>query len=178
MFKKAVVTAALVLALTIAGGVCKATAQQNETENTRKAEKQVNAYRLDFSVNELEDGKKINTRQYSMNLNSDGSNELKIGTRVPVESKQGEFQYIDVGTSIWSRIEDRNGVVDLSIRAEISNFANPEQTPGHDMLPLLRQLKISAGTLALLGKPTPVGSVDDPNSKRQFQLEVTVTKLK
>jgi len=81
-----------------------------------------------------------------MNLNSDNSNELKIGTRVPVESKQGEFQYIDVGTSIWSRIEERSGAIDLSVRAEISNFANPEQTPGHDMLPLLRQLKISAGT--------------------------------
>jgi hypothetical protein len=43
---------------------------------------------------------------------------------------------------------------------------------------VIRQLKISAGTLAQLGKPMVVGSVDDPNSKRQFQLEVTVTKLK
>jgi hypothetical protein len=30
----------------------------------------------------------------------------------------------------------------------------------------------------LPGKPMVVGSVDDPNSKREFQLEVTVTKLK
>jgi hypothetical protein len=178
MFKKTAATAALIFALMVGGGVWKAAAQQPEAETAQKAEKPLNAYRLDFSVNEMEDGKKINTRQYSMNLNSDGSNELKIGTRVPVESKQGEFQYIDVGTSIWSRIEERNGAIDLSVRAEISNFANPEQTPGHDMFPLLRQLKISAGTLALLGKPMLVGSVDDPNSKRQFQLEVTVTKLK
>jgi len=28
------------------------------------------------------------------------------------------------------------------------------------------------------GKAMVIGSVDDPNSKRQFQLEVTVTKLK
>ena len=41
----------------------------------------VHPYRLDFSVNELEDGKKINTRQYSMNLNSDDADEIKIGTR-------------------------------------------------------------------------------------------------
>jgi hypothetical protein len=33
-------------------------------------------------------------------------------------------------------------------------------------------------TLALPSKPMVVGSVDDPNSKRQFQLEVMVTKLK
>jgi len=30
----------------------------------------------------------------------------------------------------------------------------------------------------LPGKPMVVGSVDDPNSKREFQLEVMVTKLK
>jgi len=29
-----------------------------------------------------------------------------------------------------------------------------------------------------MGKPLVVGSVDDPSSKKQFQLEVTVTKLK
>ena len=39
-------------------------------------------------------------------------------------------------------------------------------------------LRINASTLALPGKPMVVGSLDDPNSKREFQLEVTVTKLK
>ena len=178
MFKKTVMTAALILALMVGGGGWTAAAQQPEPENARKAEKALNAYRLDFSVNELEDGKRINTRQYSLNLNSDNSNELKIGTRVPVEGKQGEFQYIDVGTSIWSNVQERNGAIDLSVRAEISNFAIPEQNQGHDTAPVLRQLKISASTLALLGKPMVIGSVDDPNSKREFQLEVTVTKLK
>jgi hypothetical protein len=43
---------------------------------------------------------------------------------------------------------------------------------------VIRQLKISGSTLALLGKPMVMGSVDDPNSKRQFQLEVTMTKLR
>lgn len=178
MFRKTVMRAALISALMVGVGVGLAPAQQSESENTRKSEKTLNAYRLDFSVNELEDGKKINTRQYSLNLNSDNSNELKIGTRVPVESKQGEFQYLDVGTSIWSNIRDVNGAIDLSVRAEISNFAIPEQNQSRDTRPVLRQLKINAGTLAVLGKPMILGSVDDPNSKRQFQLEVVVTKLK
>jgi hypothetical protein len=43
---------------------------------------------------------------------------------------------------------------------------------------VIRQLQIKASTVALLGKPMVVGSVDDPNSKRQFQVEVTVTKLR
>jgi hypothetical protein len=137
-----------------------------------EAVKPVEAYRLDFSVNEIEDGKRINSRQYSMNLNVNDGNEIKIGTRVPVEAKQGEFEYLDVGTMIYGRLSER------SERAEMSNFAVPEQAQGHDSHPVLRQLRINASTLALLGKPMVVGSVDDPNSKRQFQLEVTATKLR
>jgi len=140
-----------------------------------RAEKPVHAYRLDFSVNESEDGKKLNTRQYSLNLNADDANEIKIGTRVPVESGQGQFQYLDVGTSIWCRIGERPDGIALAVRADISNFAIRDQESGH---PVIRQLKINASTLALLGKPMVIGSVDDPNSKRQFQLEVTVTKLR
>jgi type II secretory pathway component GspD/PulD (secretin) len=97
---------------------------------------------------------------------------------VPVEPKQGEFQYIDVGTNIWSRLKSGNGQLELRVRAEISNFAIPDQGQGHDSRPIIRQLKIEASTLAQMGKPMVVGSVDDPNSKRQFQLEVTVTKLR
>jgi hypothetical protein len=176
MFKQTIAGAVLILAMI--GGTSPRVKAQAESENTPKAERVLNAYRLDFSLNELEEGKKINTRQYSLNLNSGSSNELQIGTRVPVGTKQGEFHYVDVGTSIWSRIEDRNGSIALSVRAEISNFASPEQNHDPGGLPVLRQLKIGADTLALLGKPMLVGIVDDPNSKRQFQLEVTVTKLR
>ena len=153
-------------------------AKQN-VESTAAAErdKPVRAYRLDFSVNELEDGKKINTRQYSLNLNADDANEIKIGTRVPVDAGHDQFQYLDVGTSIWCRIGERPDGIPLSVRADISNFAVPEQGT-HESRPIVRQFKINASTLAIPGKPMVVGSVDDPNSKRQFQLEVTVTKLR
>ena len=149
-----------------------------EAKSFVRAEKPVHAYRVDFSLNELEDGKKINTRQYSVNVNSDESNEIKIGTRVPVDSGRDEFQYLDLGTNVWCRIEERSDGVALSVRAENSNFAIPQQGTGHGDRPIIRQLKISGSTLAMLGKPIVVGSMDDPNSKRQFQLEVTVTKLK
>jgi hypothetical protein len=177
MLKKIIVTAALISIL-IPGGAAIAHAQDSSASKAApEAEKAINAYRLDFSVNEIEDGKKMNTRQYSMNLNAEDANEIKIGTRVPVEAKQGEFQYLDVGTNIWSRIGERSNGLALSVRAEISNFAMPDQQT-QTARPVLRQLSIKASTVAQLGKPMIVGSVDDPNSKRQFQLEVTVTKLR
>jgi len=142
-------------------------------------QKPLEAYHLDFAINELEDGKKINSRQYSLNLNSNDGNEIKIGTKVPVEAKEGEFQYLDVGTSIFARIGEQRGQTELTVRAEVSNFATPELGQDkRDPHPAVRQLKISGSTLLPLGKPMVVGSVDDPNSKRTFQLEVTVTRLK
>src|SRR6266446_205021 len=181
MCKKTMVAAALIWGMMISGETGKASAQETGmAKGTPEATEPGHAYRLDFSINEVDDGKKINTRQYSMNLSAGDNNEIKIGTRVPVEAKQGEFQYIDVGTSIWCRLRDRHDVVWLgndlllNVRGEISNFALPEQQ-GQQVRPVLRQLNINASTLAVLGKPMIVGSVDDPNSKRQFQLEVTVT---
>jgi hypothetical protein len=184
MFKQIAVGSALALALMIGPGTKTVSAQSAaKTEGDAQPDKSLNAYRLDFSVSELEDGKKINTRQYLMNSKSGDSNEVKIGSRVPVEVKQGEFQYMDVGTSIWCNLRDQSdfaslgGDVMLKVRAEVSNFALPEQQ-GQQVRPVLRQLKIETSTIGMPGKPLNLGSVDDPGSKRQFQFEVTVTKLK
>ena len=64
------------------------------------------SYRLDFSFNEVADGKTVNTRHYSMNLTAGNSDEIKIGTRVPVATGSSpstpapnEYQYIDIGAT-------------------------------------------------------------------------------
>lgn len=177
MFKKIAWAGALAFALLVFVGFHATAAAEDPVAKTPEIDHPVHAYRLDFFVNEMEDGKKINSRQYSMNLNADDSNDLKIGTRVPVEIKPGEFQYIDVGTNISCRLQERADGLPLSVRAEVSNFTAPDQQ-NPPARPLLRQLTIRSSTLASLGKPMVVGSVDDPNSRRQFQLEVTVNKIR
>ena len=124
--------------------------------------KPVHAYRLDFSVNELEEGKKINTRQYSLNLNADDANEIKIGTRVPVEAAHEQFQYMDVGTSIWCRIGERPDGVALAvtlrfrIREQDTNrgrwCGSSKSTPAH------WPYRASQWSSAALTIPTPSGS--------------------
>ena len=156
-------------------------AHKNSAESEEKSavqkEKAMESYHLDFSLNELEDGKKINSRQYSTDLATNEGNEIKIGTRVPVQAKDGEFQYLDIGTNIFARLGESRGQTELVVRAELSNFATPEHDP-HDMHPVIRQMKIGGSTLLPVNKTIVIGSADDPNSKKQFQLEVTVTKLK
>jgi hypothetical protein len=168
----------LVIALFCSVPVSRAQDKAAPAPQAERQEKPADPYRLDFTINEIEDGKKVNTRQYSMDLNANDANEIKIGTRVPVELKQGEMQYIDVGTRIWSRVKERDNSLAVEVRAEISNFAVPDQANRMNSMPLLRQMQINASTVTVPGRPTVVGSMDDPNSKRQFQLELTVTKLK
>jgi hypothetical protein len=167
------IASVLVLAGCLCGGVVRGWSQD---PNAERPEKRAAAYRLDFSINELEDGKKINERHYSMKT-LDTFQELKIGTRVPVEAEHGSFQYLDVGTNIRSRVFDSQGLPGLDVKVDISNFALPDQAKGGGQ-PIVRQMVISGSTLVTLDKPMLIGVVDDPNSKREFQLEVTVTKLK
>jgi hypothetical protein len=153
---------------------------EKSTEEKAKSRPPIEQYHLDFSINEIEDGKKINSRQYSMNLDTNESNEIKIGTRVPVEVKEGETQYIDMGTNIFARIgEDRDQTPELTVRAEMSSLATDSNPAvNRDSRPVIRQLKMGGTVLLPVSKPVIIGSADDPNSRRQFQLEVAMTKIR
>jgi hypothetical protein len=193
MLKKLVVIGAIIAGLLPVLAGSGARAQDSASKPAAEAGEPRHAYRVDFVLAEMEDGKKINSRQYALNLNAGEADQLKIGTRVPVELKQSEIQYLDVGTSVWCRLRDRSNTeasehglrelswlgndVMMNVTAEISNFAVPDQQ-GSSLRPAIRQMKIESSTIAIVGKQMVVGVVDDPNSKRQFQLEVTVTRLK
>src|SRR5579884_3050687 len=150
------------------------------TEGKASAQlKSVQPYRLDFALNELQDGKKTNTRHYSINLTAGSGDEIKIGTRVPVRTGPKEsgtqFQYMDVGTNIWAFLREVGEEIQLEVKGEVSDL---DKQPSTDLGPIVRQMKISGSTLLVTGKPILIGSMDDPNSNRQFQLEVTATRLR
>ncbi len=116
MRKQTLMVAVLSFMIAAFGSARTACAQEESRESsaskTAKVEEQVDAYRLDVSFNELEDGKKLNTRHYSIDLTGGRPDEIKIGTRVPVvtancnsssaSSPSGgaseQYQYLDVGT--------------------------------------------------------------------------------
>ena|SRR5690348_10988832 len=183
-------TIAKLLAVIFIGLCCGLCSAQDESKKETPAQtakvQPVQPYRLDFAFNELADGKIVNTRHYSMNLTNGESNEIKIGTRVPVVSGTGsnssdtQFQYLDVGTNIWAQLREHGDEWLLVVRSDVSNLdtsSNPVHMGISDP-PIIRQIKISGSTLLVVGKPILIGSMDDPTSKRQFQMEVTVTKLR
>jgi hypothetical protein len=168
--------------------------EENHSQERAKTEqpKAFHAYRVDFVISELEDGKKINSRHYSMDLNSGDHQQLKIGTRVPVATGSAsgpeasalvntQFQYMDVGTNIICRLDEHGDDVDLDVHGDFSNFSAPDtQHASANVVhqPIIRSMIINGSTLASLSKAVVIGVVDDPNSNREFQLEATVTKLK
>lgn len=165
------------------------TMAQESARNTQRP-RPIQPYRLDFSVHEMENGKIVNSRRYLMNVTAGSSDELKIGSRVPVSSGGPgglQYQYLDLGTSIWTMLRDGGDELQLEVRSEISwskatqrdTGIDTKQEPGPALLPpIVSQIKIDGKTLLVTGKPMIVGSVDDPYSNRQFQLEVTATKLR
>ena len=145
------------------------------------AEKPMHPYRADFVISQLEDGKRINARHYSMLLNTGGWNQIKIGTKVPVSTGssfqgQSQFQYLDVGTSIDCKLIESGDDLAIDVHSDFSNLSAPEEQ--HSPQPIIRQVSLSGNTLVISGKPVVIGVVDDPSSHRQFQLEATVTRLK
>lgn len=138
----------------------------------------VKPYRLDFSFYEVTDGKKVNSRHYSMNLTAgSGPDEIKIGTRVPVVTSPSQYQYMDVGTRIWANLREGTDTR-LEVKSEISNLDTSQRPEGKPIAPIVRQIQINGSTLLVTGKPILIGTMDDPNANREFQLEVTATKLR
>jgi len=156
----------------------------------------IEPYRLDFSFNELENGKKINTRHYTISTTAGSANEIKIGSRVPVavsgesSTVPPQYQYVDLGTYIWAMLRDKGAGfqpldgLQLEVRSEISATkhedvdAAPRAPHSTFTAPIISQIKINGATQLVLGKPLMIGVGDDPYSNRQYQLEVTATKLK
>jgi hypothetical protein len=140
-----------------------------------------NWYKVEITLNEFENGKKTNTRSYTLEAEANGPrSEMKLGDRVPVSTGSGgQFQYMDMGLNISSFVTERYERIGLFVSVEQSNFTFPGQGE-HSVpnIPVIRQLRMENRTYVTLGKPTLIASVDDPErTNHKYTVEATVTKL-
>jgi hypothetical protein len=136
-------------------------------------------YKLDFSLKEMEAGKLVNTRSYQMTVrgNDNAMSSIRSGGRVPVPQEKG-FTYIDVGTNLdVRRITKLQDQVIMDVIAEISGALEGSDGKAAATPPTVRQTRWNSQVLLPLKKPTVLFSSDDPTSRRQLQLEVTVTPI-
>ncbi len=178
MLRGRLLATAFAMMVLVAGGMAAdPMAQDGNTQQTQIA----TPYRLEFLLTETDSGKKIDSRRYTLALSPPAQGQevrqgrLQIGTRVPISTKtDGTTQYIDAGTSINTFLMFRNGVLTMNATCDVTSVAK-EQPPNP---PILRTLTISNSVVVIEGRPMLVGTADDPDSNREFQLEVTVTELK
>ena|SRR5436305_1990530 len=161
-------------------------AQPPATQEPKPAE---TPYKLNLKVYELEDGKKINERSYvfpavaTLQGQRSRPSGIKVGVRTPVTTSDSDkgrsFQYLDVGINIECTLEDLDGKLTASLSLEMSNFALPDQQedPRRGGDPVIRQLKQNFRVQIPPGKPVLLTSLDDINSKKRTQIELTATKF-
>jgi hypothetical protein len=91
-----------------------------------------------------------------------------------------QFQYLDVGMNIDCRFAERDKGLWLYISIDSSSFSLPEEQRAWTVSgqPIVRELRSQLETVVRPGNPILVSSMDDPSSKRRFQLEVTATKVR
>lgn len=145
------------------------------------------AYRLDFVVKEMDEGKVNNSRTYSMVIeatdNRGGGREtIKTGNRIPVTTSVGsgtnQIQYIDVGFNMDAQLfalEDSRLMLESTV--EISALATNEPTQNQGA-PAIRQIRSATTGEVVVGKANQLASLDDTVSKHRFVIEVTPTKLR
>jgi hypothetical protein len=139
----------------------------------------LSVYKFDFVLRELQDGKPINSRNYSMTVENRGRGNLRTGARVPVTSTDKGLQYMDIGVNIdCGNVRAREENVSFNTSIEISSFALPEQSPTSGTPPVLRNMRAQMDASVPVGKPTLIGIIDDANSTKRYEIAVTATKLK
>jgi hypothetical protein len=151
-------------------------------------------YRLDFKVSESEGGKKLRSRVYSLVTEARDSAKLSIERRAPAPSQSEadpeKKQSSDAvgGRNIECRILAENersielhvdaafssprtreaGKDEKAEKAGLNGMENPDPT----------QLRVKDHVMVELGKPTVISVLDDPDSERTFQIEVTAIRIK
>jgi hypothetical protein len=147
-----------------------------------------NFFNLAFVMYELEDGKRTNQRDYMMIGRTDNQPSIiRVATKVPITTAEKggdkQYTYTDVGLKInCSMKEQVDRRVQLHCDIEISSFIRPEQianATGNAGLaaPFLRTTRTESWALLTLSKPAVLTTVDDINSTKRMQVEVTATKL-
>ena len=161
--------------------------QAQDTSTSQSAPKKEapkkTAYRIDFKLYELEDGKRVNQREYSLIAAADvhrrGASTLRIGTRVPISYEEKKESYMNVGLDLSCSLWQEDDKLWGAFAVDLSTFALPEQNadPRHGGMPVLRNAHQDAETSLNPGKPQVLTTIDDLNSKKRTLVEVVATRI-
>jgi hypothetical protein len=142
-------------------------------------------YKLEFTVHQFENGKKINDRSYSVIVERGRAREdankysIKAGSRVPVSvgsAGSGQYNYMDVGMNFDCRLWGPDDNLVLHSSVEVSSISAPQQSTANQ--PTVRQARADLVSPIIGAKPVTIASFDEVDAPRRMDIEVTATKLR
>ena len=154
-------------------------------------------YRLDFTLTELDAGKKTATHSYTIivqrarNFEDSRKTSFRSGSRVPIATGSfqpgvggagakivnTQFNYQDVGVNMDCRLYGPDDDLTLNGNIELSNVAATVDIGGLSQ-PVIRQARSEFIVAVAPGKPATVAGLDSVESTRRVDVEVVATKLK
>jgi type II secretory pathway component GspD/PulD (secretin) len=152
----------------------------------RELDKPHKSFRLTYTVAVVEDGKTIGTQHFSLVAADGQRTTLKEGDKVPVATgsfstdnaaSQTQFTYLDVGMNFDATVVSMASGLSLKTKVEQSSIG-PTNTIAGVAEPVVRQSVLETATIAPLGKPLMLGSIDIPNSTRHLDVDVLIEQIK
>jgi hypothetical protein len=152
--------------------------------NETKDEIVSQTYRLTYTLTELDGAKRIGTQHFSLTANPvkpSNNARIKLGSKVPIATASSkpenqtltQFQYQDVGLTIYAHLKEFAAGVSLDSSVEQSSVSEEQSSVGRSD-PVIRQAALDNTALLTPGKPVMLGSLDIPGSTRHLDVEVVV----
>lgn len=150
------------------------------------------AYRLTYTLTELNAGKTIGTQHYSMVVVRGQHTTMKEGDKIPVAigsfsngasssaanaGVQTQFTYLDIGMNFDATLNEATGGFQLDSKVEQSSLGQPSTIAGVTE-PVVRQTVLQGTSFLTPGKPILLGSIDTPDSTHHFDIAVVLDPLK
>jgi type II secretory pathway component GspD/PulD (secretin) len=140
------------------------------------------SYRLTYTINESDGGKRIGSQHFSMIVVSGQRTTLKQGSKVPIvtgsfnsanSQTQNQVTYIDIGLNFDATLDESVNGVRLRTKAEQSSILEDKSGVAVQD-PVVRQTVLEGASILTPGKPLVLGSLDIPGSTRHQDVEVVM----
>lgn len=146
------------------------------------------AYRLTYTITELDADKPIGTEHLSMVVVDGQHTSVKEGNKIPIATGsysdanatpngvQTQFTYLDIGLLFDATVTTYDNGVLLKTKVEQSSLGAPSTIAGVTE-PVVRQTIFDGLSLLTLDKPVMLGSVDVPTTTRRLDIAVALEEV-
>jgi hypothetical protein len=154
--------------------------QQSQNEQAAKKETAQDStiYRVSYKVNEVENGKTINSRSYTLMAKTDSTATVRIGSRVPYLVEKDTPSYMNVSMNIDCNVSKQEGNLVINTKLDMTTLEGSRPAAGLGSYPVIGTFQLQNSAAATLGKSAFVGAAEDVASNRHYEIEVTVTEAK